>query len=161
MSKYTENRIKHFINISAGDTTVKHWQQVADDLMFAHQVDDNPEDAHRLIANQALPSLIHQLENLEYLLRDATGGANAMFAALYPDAVKGGMKRCPPIPMLDGGCEECCTDVDIAYCHTEWYIDKAARDRVRAEEAHAAKREQHERDEYARLKHKFEEASHE
>jgi hypothetical protein len=156
VSDYTENRIEHFINISADSQEVQRWQRVARELMAAHADDNNPDDPYRLLANKALPSLIHRLTCLEQDLRQTIDGMNTMFHAMYPAAVQGGYKRCPPLPMLDEGCDECCTDADIAYCHTEWFIDHAARESARREQEQAEKRERRDREEYERLKGKYE-----
>lgn len=155
-NQYTENRVEHFINVTADSLHVQRWRQVARALMDTCADDANPDDPYRLLANQAIPSLIHQLEYLEHLYQEVSGGAYAMFEAMYYAALQGGYKRCPPLPMEAGVCDECCTDRDIAACHLEWFVGVAARAREAAETKQAAKREQHDREEYERLKAKYE-----
>lgn len=154
-TEFDECRIEHFIQIGDDSQVLAEWKALAQQLMRDHGDDNNPHDPARVIANRAIPSLIHCIEYLSVTLRQADAGARLMFTEMYHAAIAGGFKRCPPIPMLDGGCEDCCGDHDVMLCHLEWFIDKAAREQAKRDAEQAAKREQRDREEYERLKAKY------
>jgi hypothetical protein len=152
-----ENLIKHWL--SASEENCKAWQDEADVMLSPEMCSaEKGLEFARLIANRALPTLIHEIELLRDQVQTIAGGSRMMFLEMFPMArMGGGFKACPPLRSGEISCDDCHGEHDQYICFSEYYEGAAERARFLQEEKWKARKEEADRKKYEELKAKYEE----